>query len=60
LVDWKVDPGPTKMLIQEHVVVGEIMFTAISYRTWFYQVQHVTGSASLLILEQHSNHPIRF
>jgi len=25
LVDWKVDPGSTKMLIQEHLVLGEIM-----------------------------------
>jgi len=30
LVDWKVDPGSTKMLIQEHVVLGEITFT----KTW--------------------------
>ncbi len=26
---------------------------------WFHQVQHVPGSTSLLILEQHSNQPIR-
>jgi len=28
--------------------------------TWFHQVQHVNGSTSLLILEQHYNQPIRF
>jgi len=29
LVDWKVDPGSTTMLIQEHVVLGEITFTQV-------------------------------
>jgi len=28
LVDWKFDPGSTKMLIQEHVALDENTFTA--------------------------------
>jgi len=31
-----------------------------SWWTWFHQVQHVPGTTSLLFLEQHFNHPIRF
>jgi len=27
-LDWKLDPGSTKMFIQEHVVLCEITFTA--------------------------------
>jgi len=30
LVDWKVDPGSTTMLIQKHVLHGKITFTVKS------------------------------
>jgi len=31
LVDWNVVPGLTKMLIQEHVVLGEITCMTLLY-----------------------------
>jgi len=45
LVDWNVVPGSTKILIQEHVVLGEIMYTwnHVSGRRQHHSVSRVLG-----------------
>jgi len=40
LVDWKDDPGSTEMLIQEHMVLGEIRFTMGFFTKWHHQIEN--------------------